>query len=102
MKKRISIFAFFSGIGVLDLAFEKCGYNIVFVNEYDSDFLDAYKYARQQMHMGEPLYGYHNDSAERYSKHRGKKKLINLIQQRYYRLVAGIKLLQCFIYSIHV
>lgn len=43
MKKRISIFAFFSGIGILDLAFEKNGYNIVFVNEYDSDFIKAYK-----------------------------------------------------------
>lgn len=81
MKKRISIFAFFSGIGILDLAFERNGYNIVFVNEYDSDFLEAYKYARQQMHIAAPLYGYYNDSAERYAKRRGKNKLIKFIQQ---------------------
>lgn len=81
MKKRISIFAFFSGIGILDLAFEKNGYNIVFVNEYDSDFIKAYKYARQQMHIAAPLYGYNNDSAERYAKRRGKRRLIKLIEQ---------------------
>ena len=31
MQKKISIFSFFAGIGILDLAFEKSGYNIVFV-----------------------------------------------------------------------
>ena len=41
MRTRISIFSFFSGIGILDLAFEKNGYNIVFVNEYDADFMQA-------------------------------------------------------------
>ena len=80
MKKRISIFAFFSGIGILDLAFERNGYSIVFVNEYDSDFVQAYKNARQQMHLAEPCYGYHNDSAERYAKRRGKKLLLQLIE----------------------
>lgn len=39
MQKKISIFSFFSGIGILDLAFEKNGYNIVFVNEYDNRIL---------------------------------------------------------------
>ena len=33
MQKEISIFSFFSGIGILDLAFEKSGYNIVSVCE---------------------------------------------------------------------
>lgn len=81
MKKRISIFAFFSGIGILDLAFERNGYNIVFVNEYDAGFMNAYRNAREQMHIAPPLYGYHNDSAERYAKHRGKRTLIRLIEQ---------------------
>lgn len=31
MQKKISIFSFFSGIGILDLAFEKNGYNIQIV-----------------------------------------------------------------------
>ena len=58
MQNRISIFSFFSGIGILDLAFERNGYNIVFVNEYDSFFLESYQYARTQMNQRDPLYGY--------------------------------------------
>lgn len=76
MQKKISIFSFFSGIGILDLAFENNGYDIVFVNEYDGLFLNAYQYARAQMKKKAPLYGYHNDSAERYAKRRGKRMLI--------------------------
>lgn len=68
MQKEISIFSFFSGIGILDLAFEKSGYNIVFVNEYDDLFMASYQYARTQMTHLVPLYGYHNDSAERYAE----------------------------------
>ena len=81
MQNRISIFSFFSGIGVLDLAFERNGYNIVFVNEYDSFFLESYQYARTQMNQRDPLYGYHNDSAERYARRRGKRNLLALIAQ---------------------
>ena len=51
MQKKISIFSFFSGIGILDLAFEKNGYNIVFVNEYDNLFIESYQYARMQMNL---------------------------------------------------
>lgn len=83
MRKRISIFCFFSGIGILDLAFEKSGYDIVFVNEYDNCFMAAYQYAREQMGQRSPLYGYHNESAERYAKKRGKRKLINLVAQEH-------------------
>lgn len=79
MKNRISIFSFFSGVGILDLAFEKNGYNIAFVNEYDSLFLDAYIYAREQMNLRVPAYGYHNDSAERYAKRRGKRTIVNFM-----------------------
>ena len=39
----IVIFSFFSGVGILDLAFEKNGYEIVFVNEYESCFMEAYE-----------------------------------------------------------
>lgn len=87
MKKRISVFAFFSGIGILDLAFERNGYNIVFVNEFDSSFMEAYRNAREQMQIAAPLYGYHNDSAERYAKRRGKKTLIRLLCLRILRSV---------------
>lgn len=81
MKKKISIFAFFSGIGILDLAFEKNGFNIVFVNEYEPNFMLAYQNVRQKMQIASPLYGFHNDSAERYTKLRGKKTLQKLMNQ---------------------
>ena len=83
MQKKISIFSFFSGIGILDLAFERNGYNIVFVNEYDDLFMESYQYARSEMNMRVPIYGYHNDNAEYYAKRRGKKKLIDLVAQEH-------------------
>ncbi len=59
----VSIFSFFTGIGVLDLGFEEEGYDIVFVNENEATFLDAYKCSRNE--RGKiPKYGYLNDSAE--------------------------------------
>lgn len=79
MKNKISIFSFFSGAGILDLAFENSGYNIVWVNEYSKEFLRSYQYARQQMKYKTPLYGYSEKSAEKYAKKRGKKYLKKLM-----------------------
>lgn len=62
--KHVEIFSFFSGIGFLDFGFEKSGYEIVFVNEYNDDFLKAYKYARNIMHIQTPKYGYYNNSVD--------------------------------------
>ena len=81
MRKKISVFSFFSGIGILDLAFERNGYNIVFVNEYDPDFMQAYRNVRKQMKIAEPLYGHHNESAEKYTEESGKKMLIDLVEK---------------------
>ncbi|MCL2485896.1 MAG: DNA cytosine methyltransferase, partial [Endomicrobia bacterium] len=53
------IFSFFSGLGFLDLGFEKAGFKIAFVNEFEEEFLNAYRYARR--HYSEyPKYGYSN------------------------------------------
>ncbi|MGO2008565.1 MAG: DNA cytosine methyltransferase [Vreelandella alkaliphila] len=43
------IFSFFSGSGFLDLGFEKAGFDIVFVNELDKSFINAYEYSRRRM-----------------------------------------------------
>ena len=53
-----SIFSFFSGVGLLDLGFDEAGYNIVFVNEFKQEFLNAYRFARQNRGVN-PIYGYH-------------------------------------------
>ena len=62
--KAPQIFSFFSGIGFLDLGFEKAGYISAFVNKFDHDFLSAYQYARKQMKVKQPVYGYLQGSAE--------------------------------------
>lgn len=51
------IFSFFSGSGFLDLGFEKAGFNVAFVNEYQASFMKAYKYSREKMGLPEPEYG---------------------------------------------
>lgn len=55
----LSIFSFFSGAGFLDLGFEKENFNVVFVNEYNKEFLTAYKFAREKMKMKSPLFDYY-------------------------------------------
>ena len=77
MRKKISIFSFFSGIGILDLAFEKNGYTIVFVNEYDNLFMESYQYAREQMNRHTPIYGYHNDIT---SEKQSRKKMQKVVK----------------------
>lgn len=55
----VKIFSFFSGLGCLDLGFEKTGFEISFVNEYNDDFLRAYKHVRRYKNIA-PIYGYSN------------------------------------------
>ncbi len=56
----MKIFSFFSGSGFLDLGFENNGFDVVFVNEFNSEFMRAYQYARQNMGMQPPEFGYYN------------------------------------------
>lgn len=58
---QIDIFSFFSGAGFLDLGFENAGFNIVFVNENNSAFLEVYKFSRNKMQMKAPKFGYYCD-----------------------------------------
>ena len=58
--KKLKIFSFFSGSGFLDLGFEKAGYEIELVNEYQPNFMRAYQYSREAMGMRKPTYGYFN------------------------------------------
>lgn len=58
--KKLKIFSFFSGTGFLDLGFELNGFEIEFVNEFHTAFMNAYKYSREQMKLRKPQYGYFN------------------------------------------
>lgn len=77
----ISIFSFFSGVGILDLGFEANDYQIVFVNEYEENFLNSYQYSRQQLNIPEPLYGFSGKNAQVYTKGKNKKRLIELMEK---------------------
>lgn len=77
----IKIFSFFSGAGFLDLGFERAGFDVVFVNEYNPSFLEIYKYAREKMNMPLPQHGYSNKSIEDYLYKDKKLELKNMVQK---------------------
>lgn len=60
------LFSFFAGLGFLDLGFESAGCEIAFVNEKHSPFIEAYKYARQQINIRPPEYGYSEEDITNY------------------------------------
>lgn len=66
MDNKLVVFSFFSGSGFLDLGFEKSKFEIDFVNEFSTSFLNAYCYSREKMQMRAPRYGYHNTDIKEY------------------------------------
>jgi DNA (cytosine-5)-methyltransferase 1 len=62
------IFSFCAGSGFLDLGFETTGYKIAYVNEIFPPFINAYRYARENMGLPSPEYGYHQGEAADISK----------------------------------
>lgn len=61
----IQVYSFFSGVGFLDLGFENAGFDIVFVNEQNERFLQAYQYARRNSNHV-PRYGYSHEDVRVY------------------------------------
>ncbi|MBY3433247.1 DNA cytosine methyltransferase [Rhizobium laguerreae] len=59
-----SIISFFTGAGFLDLGFEKAGFAVDMVNEYDPEFLRGYRHSREGLGSPEPFYGHHLGSVE--------------------------------------
>lgn len=59
----ITVYSFFAGVGCLDLGFENANFDIVFVNEHNPKFLQAYRYARRN-NPRVPRYGYNNDDVK--------------------------------------
>lgn len=61
---KIDVFAFFSGLGFLDLSFEtEEGCNVVLASEFQSEFARSYSYAREQMGIksSKPIVGSSED-----------------------------------------
>ncbi|MGJ8617344.1 MAG: DNA cytosine methyltransferase [Sulfitobacter sp.] len=65
-----SVFSFFSGAGLLDLAFEDNSFDVVFVNESFQPFADAYVHSRKVLDHSAPKYGVQNCSIEDFSTDR--------------------------------
>lgn len=77
----IKIFSFFSGAGFLDLGFESENYEIVFVNEFNKEFLNAYKYAHKKMKLPKPQYGYYCGDINDLLRGELRKQLKRNVQQ---------------------
>lgn len=59
MSDRPKIFSFFSGSGFLDLGFEFSNFDIAYVSDIFSPFIEAYRYSRQSLNLPLPEYGYY-------------------------------------------
>lgn len=59
-----SVISFFTGAGFLDYGFEKAGFRVDMINEYDKDFLEGYRHSRKVMKSPRPRYGHHLGSIE--------------------------------------
>jgi DNA (cytosine-5)-methyltransferase 1 len=70
-----AVFSFFSGAGFLDLGFEKSGFEIVFANEINSDFVAGYRHSREKMELPLPRYDITCDSIDIHLQGNGAETL---------------------------
>lgn len=74
-----SIISFFTGAGFLDLGFEKAGFRVDMVNEYEREFLAGYRYAREAIGSPAPRYGHHLGSAEEMASGDNLERLARIV-----------------------
>lgn len=87
--KPIKIYSFFAGAGFLDLGFEKEGYSIDFVNEYNPSFLEVYRYARKKMHLKTPRFGYYCGDINDLLKGKEKQKFFENLSENRKKSIIG-------------
>jgi DNA (cytosine-5)-methyltransferase 1 len=75
-----TIFSFFSGTGFLDLGFEKSGFDIAYVNEYNPAFIEAYRYSRKMLNINPPNYTYYQGSATNLIQGQDKARLTDIVK----------------------
>lgn len=63
----------------MDLGFERAGFSIGYINEIHSPFLAAYKFARENIKMNEPEFGYHEGNIEEILEEKKKAELVEAI-----------------------
>jgi DNA (cytosine-5)-methyltransferase 1 len=74
------VFSFFAGIGFLDLGFEKSGFKVAFVSEFNEPFFKMYKYARAKLNIPEPFLGHSLQDVSFFLRGRGKKLLSEKVE----------------------
>ena len=79
--RKLKIFSFFSGCGILDLGFENSGYCIELVNEFYKPFMEAYQYSRKHMGIIDPSFGYFNTDVNIFLKGEGRRKMKTMINE---------------------
>lgn len=73
--RKLKIFSFFSGCGILDLGFENADYDIELVNEFYKPFMEAYQYSREHMGVSLPVFGFHNTDVNTFLKGEGRVQM---------------------------
>ena len=79
--RKLKIFSFFSGCGILDLGFENAGFEIDLVNEFYQPFMEAYQYSRKIMNIPEPSFGFFNTDVNIFLKGEGKQRMKSLMNE---------------------
>lgn len=75
------VISFFSGCGLLDLGFEDSNFEVMFVNEIQSEFVSAYQYSRAQLKYEAPKFGYSTESIDYFLEPKGKKELASIVEE---------------------
>lgn len=79
--RKLKIFSFFSGCGILDLGFENAGYDIELVNEFYKPFMEAYQYSRERMGIAQPVFGFHNTDVNTFLKGDGRAQMRKMMKE---------------------
>lgn len=87
--KPIEVYSFFAGVGLLDLGFEDAGFNIVFVNELNKQFLKSYQYARRNK-PNKPKYGYDSSDIKSFLSNTMWKETFPCYDERENKLIGFI------------
>lgn len=90
---KVKIFSFFSGAGFLDLGFEQEKYEIVYVNEFNKEFMKAYKFAHSAIGIDSPRLGYYcgdiNDFLHGEMRKQLKKNVENMKKEGIVGFIGG-------------
>ncbi|WP_418405895.1 DNA cytosine methyltransferase [Alistipes putredinis] len=79
--RKLKIFSFFSGCGILDLGFENAGYDIELVNEFYKPFIEAYQYSREKMGIRKPSFGCFDGDINIFLRGSGRKQMKSMMKE---------------------